>query len=153
MRRRMTRLALARVVRGSAHAKVAKAKSFQVKTREESGVQESLEKIRSYFILLYLSSRFHRSPAILLEVRLLVWTIGCYQAISSLEPREPRLFRHLVTISSRKQIPQRVSMASVSHATAAEVRRDGETLLWMPRLDAPARSLGEQALAPRAALA
>ena len=128
-----------------------------MKTREESQIfsreegSKSLEKIRSYFILLYLWSRFHSSHAILLEVRLLVWTIGCY--LISREPREPRLFRHLVTISSRKQIPQRVSMASVSHATAAEVRRDGETLLWMPRLDAPARSLGEQALAPRAALA
>ena len=51
---------------------------FKVKTREESPQGGSLEKIRSYFILLYLSSRFHRSPAILLEVRLLVWTIGYY---------------------------------------------------------------------------
>ena len=60
---------------------------FEVKTREESASVKlflreegwkSLEKIRSYFILLHLWSRFHRSPAILLEVRLLVWTIGCY---------------------------------------------------------------------------
>ena len=58
---------------------------FEVKTREEScrvklflreEEWKSLEKIRSYFILLHLWSRFHRSPAILLEVRLLVWTIG-----------------------------------------------------------------------------
>ena len=59
-------------------ARESRESEVQVKTREESARRESLEKIRSYFILLYLSSRFHRSPAILLEVRLLVWTIGYY---------------------------------------------------------------------------
>ena len=56
------------------------AKSFRGENqgREREARSKSLEKIRSYFILLYLWSRFHRSHAILLEVRLLVWTIGYY---------------------------------------------------------------------------